>query len=213
MTRRAGDRSAVVRRPSQGQGTLSLNVPPGLPLRVSPAGFRRLCRYNRDLRLERTARGELVVMAPAGTESGGQNAVLTTRLGNWTEADGTGKHFDATAGYTLPNGAIRSPDASWIARDRWNALTPEEKKRFAPICPDFIVELCSPSDDKNEVRERVREYISQGARLGWMLDPRDQTVEIHRPGRPVETLKRPASLSGEDVLPGFVLDLKGILFD
>jgi Uma2 family endonuclease len=188
-------------------------VPPGVKLRVSNAGFWRLCGANSDLRLERTARGELIIMSPAGTESGGQNAILTMRLGIWTEADGTGKHFDSSTGYTLPNGATRSPDASWIHKERWNTLTLKEKRRFAPICPDFAVELCSPTDDRKEVQEKMREYLSCGLRLGWLIDPEAGIVEIYRPGRPVETLEKPAVLSGEDVLPGFVLDLKGILFD
>jgi Uma2 family endonuclease len=193
--------------------TPNLAVPPDVCLRISDEDFGRLCRANPDLRLERTARGELVIMAPAGTESGGRNAKLTTRLGVWAEANGTGEHFDSSTGYTLPNGATKSPDASWIRKERWNALTPEEKESFAPICPDFAVELCSPSDDKKAARDKMREYVSQGLCLGWLIDPFDGTVEIYRPGRPVETLTQPATLSGEDVLPGFVLDLKGILFD
>jgi Uma2 family endonuclease len=193
--------------------TLDLAVPPDVRLRVTDEDFWRLCQLNPDLRLERTARGELIVMAPAGTESGGRNAKLTTRLGIWAEANGTGEHFDSSTGYTLPNGATKSPDASWIRKERWNALTPEQKKKFAPICPDFAAELCSPSDDKEKAREKMREYMSQGLRLGWLIDPNDGTVEIYRPGRPVETLNKPATLSGEDVLPGLVLDLKGILFD
>ena len=201
------------RRRHREEAKLSLQVPQGVKLRVSNAGFWRLCGANSDLRLERTARGELIVMSPAGTESGGQNAILTTRLGNWTAADGTGKHFDSSAGYTLPNGATRSPDASWIRKERWNALSLEEKRRFAPICPDFAVELCSPTDDRKEVQEKMREYLSCGLRLGWLIDPEAQSVEIYRPGQPVEILEKPAALSGEDVLPGFVLDLKGILFE
>lgn len=180
-------------------------------LRVSDKVFWRLCRDNGDLRLERTARGELIVMPPAGTESGGRNAYLTIRLGNWTEADGTGRVFDSSAGYTLPNGAIRSPDASWIALGRWEALSPADRRRFAPICPDFVVELMSPTDTRNEVRAKLVEYLEQGARLGWLLDPDAGEVEIYRPGREPETLRNPSTLSGEDVLPGFVLDLKGIL--
>jgi Uma2 family endonuclease len=190
---------------------LALAVPSDVRLRVSDDDFWRLCQNNPDLRLERTAGGDLVIMAPAGTGSGGRNARLTTRLGVWAEADGTGEHFDSSTGYKLPNGNTRSPDASWIRKQRWNELTLEQKEKFAPICPDFAVELCSPSDDKENVRKRMREYMSQGARLGWLIDPMGGTVEIYRPGRPVETLTRPATLSGEDVLPGFVLDLKGIL--
>ncbi len=192
---------------------VELQVPIESGLMVSDEVFARLCRQNPDLRMERTAQGELIVMAPAGTESGGRNAKLTTRLGVWTEADGTGESFDSSTGYKLPDGNTRSPDASWIRRERWNSLTPEQKAGFAPICPDFAVELCSPSDDRADVREKMREYIANGLRLGWLIDPIGGEVEIYRPGRPVETLASPAALSGEDVLPGFVLDLKGILFD
>jgi Uma2 family endonuclease len=193
--------------------TPALAVPPDVHLRVSDEDFLRLCRNNPDLRLERTAAGELIVMAPAGTESGRRNSKLTMRLGIWAEADGSGEHFDSSTGYTLPNGATKSPDASWIRKDRWNALAPEQRKGFAPICPDFAAELCSSSDEKEKAQDKMREYLANGLRLGWLIDPRDGTVEIYRPGRPVEILHRPATLSGEDVLPGFVLDLKGILYD
>ncbi|MEO6808695.1 MAG: Uma2 family endonuclease [Isosphaeraceae bacterium] len=181
-------------------------------LRLSHRAFVRLCRDNPELRLERSARGELIVMAPAGTESGGRNAKLTMRLGIWTEADGSGEHFDSSTGYVLPNGATRSPDASWIRRERWEELSPEDRRKFAPICPDFVVELMSPSDQRSDVREKMREYLDQGARLGWLLDPEAVEVDVYRPGFPVETLRQPTTLSGEDVLPGFVLNLKGILF-
>ena len=190
----------------------ALLVPRRSGLRVSDRVFERLCRDNRDLRLERTARGELNVRPPAGTESGGQNGKVTQRLGNWTDADGAGVFFDSSAGYKLPNGAIRSPDASWIARERWDALSPGDRKKFAPICPDFVVELMSPSDTREETRDKMREWIDQGARLGWLLDPKAVEVEIYRPGRPPETLVQPHSLQGENVLPGFVMELRGILF-
>jgi Uma2 family endonuclease len=182
-------------------------------LRVTNRAFAALCATNSDLRLERTAEGKLIVMTPASSESGGQNAFLTHRLTAWSEADGTGLAFDSSAGFTLPNSAIRAPDASWIVRERWEALTLRQKKGFASICPDFVVELRSASDSKSELREKMREYIDQGASLGWLIDRATRSVEIYRPGGPVEVLKKPATLSGEDVLPGFVLDLKGILFD
>ncbi|HEX8201128.1 MAG TPA: Uma2 family endonuclease [Isosphaeraceae bacterium] len=175
--------------------------------------FTQICAANSEMRLERTAQGALEIMPPAGSDTGWKNSKLTGRLHIWAEADGTGVLFDSSAGFTLPNGAIRSPDASWIARDRWDALTPELRAKFAPICPDFVVELRSPSDRKRTIRSKMREYIRQGARLGWLIDRSDETVEVYRPGRPVETRARPATLDGEDVLPGLVLDLKGILFD
>jgi Uma2 family endonuclease len=192
---------------------VALLVPPDVRLRVSDEGFWRLCRENPDLRLERTARGGLIVMAPAGTESGRRNSKLTMRLGVWAEADGTGEHFDSSTGFRLPDGYTRSPDASWVRKERWNALAPEQKEGFAPICPDFAVELCSSRDEKEATRRKMGKYLANGLRLGWLIDPWDGTVEVYRPGRPVETLQKPATLSGEGVLPGFVLDLKGILFD
>jgi len=188
-----------------------LAIPSAVRPIVSVEDFQRLCAANGELRLERTARGELIVMSPAGSESGLRNARLTTRLGVWAEADGTGLAFDSSAGFTLPNGAIRAPDASWIRKERWEALSAKSRKGFAPICPDFAVELCSPSDTFQAGSEKMGEYLDNGARLGWLIDPESGKVAVYRPGREVETLNRPTSLSGEDVLPGFVLDLKGIL--
>jgi len=182
--------------------SLTLKFRPGLCL--TDRAFWRLCRANPDLRLERTARGELVIMAPASSDSGRRNVSLTSQLWNWNRATGLGEAFDSSSGFTLANGAIRSPDASWIAQDRWDALTQEERERFSPICPDFVVELRSKSDTMRDLRLMMREYIAQGARLGWLIDPKTVTVEISRPGQPVEKLTRPATLSGEDVLPGFV---------
>lgn len=190
-----------------------LELPRSARLQVSAEMFERICRENPDLRLERTAKGKLIVMAPAGSESGGTNADLVISLGIWTRADGTGKVFESSAGFTLPNGAICAPDVAWIKLDRYLAVSLEQRRRFAPICPDFVVELRSPSDKLKALRRKMRVYISQGVRLGWLLDPITGLVEIHRPEREVEVLRRPATLSGEDVLPGFVLDLRGILFD
>ncbi len=193
--------------------TIPLMVPRRSGLRASPEAFWRLCAANRDMRLERTARGEVIVMAPAGTDSGLRNCGLSALVWNWNRASGLGYAFDSSAGFTLPNGAVRGPDATWIARDRWDAVPSEARKKFAPICPDFVVELTSPSDTLSDVQEKMREYLAQGARLGWLLDPPTGRVEVYRPGREVEALDRPATLSGEGVLPGFVLDLKGIVFD
>jgi Uma2 family endonuclease len=182
-------------------------------LRVSDRAFWRLCQDNPDLRLERTARGELIVMPPAGSEIGHCNAGVSAQLWIWAQADGTGLSFDSSAGFTLPSGSIRSPDASWIVRERWEALSKEDRRKFAPICPDFAVELTSPSDESRRprVRKKMREYVEQGARLAWLIDPDKDEVEIYRPGQPVELLTRPERLSGENVLPGFVLELGGIL--
>jgi Uma2 family endonuclease len=194
--------------------TVSLAVPPDVRLFVSPEGFWRLCQSNPALRLERTERGVLEAMPPTSGGTGARNADLTTQLGIWSKGNGTGTAFDSSTGFALPSGPTRSPDASWIRNERWNALTKEQKEEgFAPICPDFVVELRSRTDGKKELRQKMRQYIRRGTNLGWLIDPMRGTVEIYRPGRPVERLVKPASLSGEDVLPGFVLDLKGILFD
>jgi len=180
---------------------------------VSDQVFARFCREHPDLRIERTASGELIIMPPAGTESGHRNILLSARLQYWTQDAGIGVAFDSSTGFTLPNTAIRSPDASWIANDRWNDLAPKERQGFSRICPDFVAELRSPTDSIRTVRAKMREYCSQGARLGWLIDPYRNVVEIYRPNRRVKVLKAPLTVSGEDVLPGFTLDLKGILFD
>jgi Uma2 family endonuclease len=209
MTQRAGlpAKKTIGRRR---QVTIPLVVPPGL--RVSERAFGKLCQANPDLRMERTARGVLEVMPPTSGGTGQRNGWLTAQVVLWAMDDGTGVAFDSSTGFTLPNGAIRSPDASWILIERWNALTTDQREiGFAPISPDFVVELRSRSDTKEKLRQKMGEYIDQGVRLGWMIDPLDGTVEIYRPGRPVEILERPATLSGEDVLPGFVLKLTGIL--
>jgi Uma2 family endonuclease len=197
----------------KGRKTLALMVPRRSGLRASPEAFWRLCAANPELRLERTARGEVIVMAPAGSDSGMRNAGLTAQLWNWNWASKLGFAFDSSAGFTLPNASVKSPDASWIARERWLALPSKDRTKFAPVCPDFVAEVKSPSDRWKDLREKMAEYRDQGARLGWLLDPKTRRVEVYRPGREVEALDRPATLSGEDVLPNFVLDLHGILFD
>ncbi|WP_165233871.1 Uma2 family endonuclease [Aquisphaera insulae] len=192
---------------------VSLAVPRGVKLLVTPEDFERLSRVNQDLRLERTAEGELVVMAPAAPDGSQRNLSLVAQLWIWNRQTGLGKAFESSAGFTLPNTAIRGPDASWMTLDRWEQLSREERLKFSHVCPDFVVELRSPSNTVKELQDKMAEYLAQGVRLGWMIDPIRAKVEIYRPGRPVEVLDRPATLSGEDVLPGFVLDLKGILFD
>ena len=189
----------------------ALVLPRGVHLRVTPKQFWEFCRANPDLRLERTATGKLIVMAPAGSESGGRNADLIISLGVWARADGTGKVFDSSAGFTLPNGVVVGPDAAWIKLDRWQAVPAEDRRKFASICPDFVAELRSPTDSLRQLQTKMRQYVAQGVRLGWLLDPIRSQVEIYRPGRDAEVLDRPVTLSGEAVLPGFVLDLRGIL--
>jgi Uma2 family endonuclease len=169
--------------------------------------FFQLCQNNRELRFERNANGELIIMSPAGGETGNRNGRLNQQLFNWTDADGTGIAFDSSTGFKLPNGADRSPDASWIKLERWDALTDEEKRKFPPICPDFVIELLSPSDSLKTTQEKMKEYIDNGVRLGILINRKSRQVEIYRPGKEVEVLESPATVSGKDVLKGFVLNL------
>lgn len=199
-------------RPSRGLGRL-VKVKFGPRSRLTDELFTALAAANPDLRLERTAVGDLEIMAPAGSESSKRNSELTYQLMHWskTKGKGLGVCFDSSLGSVLPNKAIRGPDAAWVAQNRWDGLTPEQREGFLRFSPDFVVELRSPSDRLPRLRAKMSEYVSQGTRLGWLIDSSKGKVEIYRPGRPVETLERPATLSGEDVLPGFVLDLSEIL--
>ena len=167
--------------------------------------FTKLCQENRDFRFELTAQQELIIMPPAGSETGRRNSKLNLRIAAWAETDGTGSTFDSSTGFTLPNGAIRSLDASWIKQERWEVLTQEQRTGFAPICPDFVVELRSSSDRLSELRAKMEEYLDNGALLGWLIDPQDKRVYIYRSNQPDETLDNPAELHGDPVLPGFVL--------
>jgi Uma2 family endonuclease len=192
---------------------VALVIAPDVHLHISPEDFWRLCAANPDLRLEREASGELTVVPPAGSDSGCRNAGITGQLWYWNEQTKLGVVFDSSVGFTLPNTAVRGPDTAWMTAERWAALPVAERRRFAEICPDFVVELASPSDDRDKLGKKMEEYLAQGIRLGWLIDPDRGTVDIYRPGRPVERLVKPATLSGDDVLPGFVLELKGILYD
>jgi Uma2 family endonuclease len=176
-------------------------------LHLSDQAFRDLCKVNPLLNLERMATGELVVMSPSGAWSGHLDFDLARQLGDWIEKTKLGIGFGSSAGFRLPNSAIRSPDAAWISTERWKALSRQEREEFAPLCPDFVAEIASPSDDREALRAKMLEYIEQGARLGWLIDPSVREVKIYRPGREVETLYQPQSLSGEDVLPGWVVDM------
>jgi Uma2 family endonuclease len=185
--------------------------PFGVVLRLRPVvelsgdQLLELSSLNDDLRLELTAKGELIVMTPAGGESGRRNFELTLQLGTWTKRDGTGVAFDSSAGFTLPNGAIRAPDASWIERSRYEALTPEQREKYPPLCPDFIIELRSPSDRLSTLQEKMAEYVENGARLGLLLDPTRKRVYVYKPGEPVRELADPEEVPADPVLLGFVL--------
>ena len=189
-------------------GTTEFSAPLKLKVRatcLTAEQFARLCQENPDLRIELSAQGELLIMPPTGAGTGRRNSRLTRHLDTWAEADGTGVAYDSSSMFTLPNGAVRSPDASWVQRARWEALSPEQQEGFAPLCPDFVVELRSPSDRLSELQEKMLKYIDNGTHLGWLIDPSDKRVYLYRAGQSVEVLDDPALLSGDPVLPGFTL--------
>jgi Uma2 family endonuclease len=179
-----------------------------ITLRVTREDFEQLCQDNPDLRLELTATGELIVMAPAGWESSEKNSNLTTDVNLWNRQTKLGRAFDSSGGFTLPNGAIRSPDVTWIEKSKLANISAGVK--FPQVIPDFVIELRSDTDRMPKLREKMEEYRANGVRLGWLIDPQQQQVEIYRLGQDVEILQSPTTLSGEDVLPGFVLDLRSV---
>ncbi|MDY6781111.1 MAG: Uma2 family endonuclease [Cyanobacteriota bacterium] len=180
-------------------------------IKLTDQQFEQIAAINGDARLELTAKGELVVMPPTGGETGDRNFELDGQLWLWNRQNRLGKAFDSSTGFRLPNGATRSPDLAWVPIERWNALTSQQRKRFLPLCPNFAVELVSESDNIEQTRQKMQEYLDNGLLLGWLINPRTQTVEIYRPNQTVEILSSPQTLSGEEVLPGFILDLQPIL--
>lgn len=172
--------------------------------------FFAFCQLNRDWRIERTAEGELVVMPPTGWKTGNYNIRVSAALLAWADQDGSGVATDSSTGFDLPNGATRSPDAAWVKRTRLATLTNEQKAKFLPLCPDFVIELRSPSDNLKTLQDKVQEYIDNGAQLGWLIDPVDRRVYVYRSGIMAECLENPATIIGDPELPGFVLDLAGI---
>ncbi len=169
--------------------------------------FYEICQNNREFKFERTAKGELIIMSPVGGESGNREADLIIDLGIWNRQTRLGFTFSSSTIFKLPNSADRSPDAAWIRRERWEALTPEQRRKFPPIAPDFIIELRSATDDLEILRDKMREYLDAGVQLGWLINPQQQQVEIYRQGQDVEVRNLPTELSGENVLPGFSLNL------
>ncbi|MEQ9667230.1 Uma2 family endonuclease [Coleofasciculus sp. G2-EDA-02] len=180
-------------------------------LKVTQEQFEELAAANRDVRLERTAIGELIIMPPTGGITGKRNIDIEGQLWFWNRQTKLGVAFNSSTAFRLPNGADRSPDASWVSQERWDTLTPEQQEAFPPLCPDFVIELRSKSDNMEPLRKKMQEYLDNGLRLGWLIDAKNKRVEIYRPNREVEVLQSPVSLSGEDVLPGFVLDLQVVL--
>ncbi len=187
---------------------VTFNLSP--PFELTDDAFYQLCRNNPDVKFERTAAGELVVMSPVGGEGGKREADLITDLNIWNRQAKLGVVFSSSAGFKLPNGADRSPDAAWVKQERWDALSPEQQRKFPPIAPDFVIELRSESDDLEELRAKMREYRDNNVILGWLINPKDQQVEVYRQGQPMQLLDAPESLSGEAILPGFNLELNRI---
>ncbi|OUL18685.1 hypothetical protein BV372_34250 [Nostoc sp. T09] len=187
---------------------LTLQLPPNL--QFTDEEFAQIVAVNKELRLELTAERELIIMAPTGGETGNRNFELYLDLGVWNRQNKLGKAFDSSTGFKLPNGATRSPDASWVRIERWDALTPEQRKKFLPLCPDFAVELVSETDDVEDTKAKMQEYLANGLQLGWLINHKDKQVIIYRSNQVPELLQSPTNLSGEDVLPGFVLNLQQI---
>ena len=190
----------------------AIKIPQGF--QVTPKQFDELAVSNQNVRMELTAKGEIIIMSPTGGTAGRKNFKLTVLFGIWVEKDGTGVGFDSSTVFILPNNARRSPDIAWVKLERWNALTLEEQDGFPPITPDFVIELVSPSDLRSQryedLQQKMLEYLENGVRLGWLIEPKAKTVEIYRLGKGVEILHNPKTLMGEEVLPNFTLDLEPI---
>lgn len=171
----------------------------------------RLCAANRNLRIERDASGNLIIMSPSGSKTSRRNSHVIWALVTWNRETGSGEVFDASGGFLLPNGAMRAPDAAWIPTERWEQFSPEEQEKFLPTCPDFVVELRSPSDRLADLQAKMQEYIENGCRLAWLIDPVEDQVFVYREGgRHSRIGSFEEVLSGEAVLPGFILDLQDL---
>ncbi|MBO3459072.1 Uma2 family endonuclease [Aetokthonos hydrillicola Thurmond2011] len=179
-------------------------------IKLTTEQFYQLCEENPDLKLERNAQGELVIMPPTGGETGKTNSAINAQIWIWNNQTKSGEVFDSSTGFTLPNGADRSPDVSWVEKSRWGALTKEQKEKFIPLSPDFVIEILSPNDSLKKTQNKMQEYIENGCRLGWLINRKLQEVAIYRPGQDVEVLKLPQTLCGESVLPGFILNLQPV---
>jgi Uma2 family endonuclease len=200
--------SQVLNEPQVNLDHLTLRIRPVIEL--TDDEFFALCQLNRDLRFERTSQGDIIIMPPTGTATGSRNAEITAQLRNWAKQDGTGAAFDSSTGFKLPNGADRSPDAAWIPRSRLATLTAEQKQKFAPLCPDFLIELSSPTDTLTTTQAKMTEYIENGSLLGWLIDPEARQVHVYRPRQAVVIMSEIAEIAADPELPGFVLDLREI---
>ncbi len=174
-------------------------------IKLTEQQFYSLCQANRDLKVERNAQGELVIMSPVGGEGGTQEAGLIASLWHWNQQTGLGKVFSSSTLFSLPNGSDRSPDAAWVSLERWQSLSSDQQRQFPPLTPDFVIELRSPTDRLKLLQDKMQEYLDNGLRLGWLIDVQNLQVEIYRPDQPLEIVQFPAKLSGEEVLPGFIL--------
>jgi len=179
-------------------------------LKLTDDQFYQLCRDNPDVKFERNANGEIIIVPPTGGETGKHNIEIAADFVIWNRQTQVGVCFDSSTCFKLPNGADRSPDVSWIKQERWDTLTPEQKEKFPPIAPDFVLELMSPTDSLKKTQEKMQEYMDNRVKLGWLIDRRTRRVEIYRLGQVVKVLESPTELSGEDVLPGFFLNLESI---
>jgi len=186
--------------------TLNLNS----VIKLTREQFYQLCEENPDLKLERNAQGELIIMPHRGGETGKSNSTINAQICFWNDQNQLGEVFDSSTGFTLPSGSDRSPDVSWVEKSRWDALTKEQKEKFIPLCPDFVIEILSPNDSLKKTQKKMQEYIENGCCLGWLINRKKQEVEIYRPGQDVEVLTFPQTISGENVLPGFVLNIQRI---
>ncbi len=177
-------------------------------INLSDEQFFQLCQKNRDLRFERNAKGDLIIMPPTGAETGKRNADITYQLQKWNRANKLGIAFDSSTGFKLPSGANRSPDASWIPIEKWQSLSTSQQQKFLPLAPDFVIELLSPTDTLKDTQEKMQEYIENGTKLGWLINPKKRQIEVYRQEKETEILDNPKTISGEDILPNFQLDLE-----
>jgi len=180
---------------------------------ISDRQLEQLCADNPETKFETTSEGKLIIMSPTGSESGRKNGRLFFQVELWNTKTKLGVSFDSSTGFKLSNGATRSPDVSWIKLDRWRAIPKDQKRRFAPIDPDFVVELASPTDDLDELRKKMQEYMNCGVQLGWLICPDQKQVEIYRQGKETELLDNPSELSEKVIMPGLKVDLTDIFAD